>query len=68
MTLLEAAYGAHEPGSECFLDAVDFAGRYQITRTEARRIALDSESAVVWERTWRDETWWKDGEDVSERS
>jgi len=31
-----------------------------------RRLALDSVSAAVWKRTWRDETWWKDGEDISE--
>ena len=29
MTPLEAAYAACEPGSERFLNAVDFAGRYQ---------------------------------------
>ena len=43
---------------------VDFAGRYQLSETEARRIALESESAAVWERTWKDETWWKDGENT----
>ena len=64
MTPLEAAYAAHTPGSVAFLAAVDFAGRYQISDTEARRIALESESAAVWERTWKDETWWKDGEDT----
>ena len=64
MTPLEAAYTLFSPGSECFLGAVDFAGRYQVNRTEARRIALESESAQVWERTWKDETWWKDGEDT----
>ena len=65
MTPLEAAYATHDPGSQRFLDAVDFAGRYQVTRTEARRIALESESAAVWERTWKDETWWKDAEEGS---
>ena len=65
MTPLEAAYAAHDPGSQRFLDAVDFAGRYQVTRTEARRIALESESAAVRERTWKDETWWKDAEEES---
>ena len=55
-------------GRSSFLDAVDFAGRYQVTRSEARRIALESESAAVWERTWRDETWGKDGEDTGEWS
>ena len=64
MTPLEAAYALLSPGSERFLDAVDFAGRYQVTRTEARRIVLESESAAVWERTWKDETWWRDGEDT----
>ena len=64
MTPLEAAYAACEPGSEHFLNAVDFAGRYQVTRTEAKRIALESDSAAVWERTWKDETWWKDGKDT----
>ena len=64
MTPLEAAYTLFSPGSERFLGAVDLAGRYQVTRTEARRIALESESAQVWERTWKDETWWKDGEDT----
>ena len=62
MTPLEAAYAAHEPGSTRFLNAIDFVGRYQVTRTEARRIALESDSAAVWERTWKDETWWQDGE------
>ena len=46
------------PGSDRFLDAVDFAGRYQVTHTEAKRIALESHSAAAWERTW------KDGEDT----
>ena len=55
MTPLEAAYAIFPPG---------FAGRYQVTRTEARCIALESDSAAVWERTWRDETWWKDGKDT----
>ena len=64
MTPLEAAYALFSPGSERFLDAVDFPGRYQVTRTEVRRIALDSDSAAAWEKTWRDETWWKDGEDT----
>ena len=64
MTPLEAAYATHAPGSGRFLDAVDFAGRYQVSRTEARRIALESDSAAVWERAWKDETWWKDGEDT----
>ena len=64
MTPIEAAYTLFSPGSERFLGAVDFAGRYQVNRTEARRIALESESAQVWERTWKDETWWKDGEDT----
>lgn len=64
MTPLEAAYAAHEPGSPRFLEAVDFVGRYQVTRTEAKRIALESDSAAVWERTWKDETWWKDDEDT----
>ena len=64
MTPLEAAYNAYASGSERFLNAVDFAGRYQVSDTEARRIALESESAAVWERTWRDETWWKDGENT----
>ena len=65
MTPLEAAYAAHDPGSPRFLDAVDFAGRYRVTRAEARRIALESDSAAVWERTWKDETWWKDAEEAS---
>ena len=55
-------------GRSSFLDAVDFAGRYQVTWSEARRIALESESAAVWERTWRDETWRQDGEDTGEWS
>ena len=59
MTPLEAAYAAHTPGSAAFLAAVDFAGRYQVTRTEAKRIALESDSAAAWEKTWRDEMWWK---------
>ena len=50
MTPLEAAYTLFPPGSERFLGAVDF--------------ALESDSAAVWERTWKDETWWKDGEDT----
>ena len=66
MTPLEAAYATHAPGSGRFLDAVDFAGRYQVSRSEARRIALESDSAAVWERTWKDEAWWKDGEDAGE--
>ena len=41
MTPLEAAYALFSPGSERFLDAVDFAGHYQVTRTEARHIALE---------------------------
>ena len=65
MTPLEAAYTAHDPGSPRFLDAVDFAGHYRVTRAEARRIALESDSAAVWERTWKDETWWKDAEEAS---
>jgi len=65
MTPLEAAYAAHDPGSQRFLDAVDFAGRYRVTRTEARRIALESDSAAVWERTWKEETWWKGAEEAS---
>ena len=64
MTPLEAAYTLFSPGSERFLGAVDFAGRYQVTRTEATRIALESGSAAAWETTWRDETWWKDGGDT----
>ena len=63
MTPLEDTYALFSPGSERFLDAVDFAGRYQVSRTDARRIALESGSAEVWERTWKDETWWRDGED-----
>ena len=35
-----------------------------VSDTAARRIALESESAAVWERTWRDETWWKNSEDT----
>ena len=65
MTPLEAACTLFSPGSERFLGAVDFADRYQVTCTEARRIALESESAAVWERTWKDKTWWKDGEDTN---
>ena len=64
MTPLEAACAVHEPGPQRFLNAVDFADRYQVTRTEAKRIALESDSPAVWERTWKDETWWKDGEDT----
>lgn len=56
MTPLEAAYAAHEPRSQRLLDVVDFAGRYQVTHTEARRIALESDSAAVWERMCKDET------------
>ncbi len=26
------------------------------------RLALASDSAAVWERAWKDETWWRDGE------
>ena len=63
MTPLEAAYAAHTPGSTAFLATFDFAGLYQVSETEARRIALKSENAAVWERTWKNETWWKDGED-----
>ena len=66
VTPLEAAYAAYEPGSAGFLAAVDFVGRYQVSKTEARRIALESESAAVWERTWKDESWWRDGEDTGE--
>ena len=51
MTPLEAAYALFPPGSERFLGAVDFAGRYQVTHTEARRIALESDSAAAWETT-----------------
>ena len=51
MTPLEAAYALFSPGSDRFLDAVDFAGRYQVTRSEARRIALESDSAAAWEKT-----------------
>ena len=47
MTPLEAAYAVHTPGSAAFLAVVDFAGRYQVSETEARRIALESESAAV---------------------
>ena len=56
MTPFEAAYADHTPGSAAFLAVVDFAGRYQVSEAEARRIALESESAAVWERTWKDET------------
>ena len=70
MTPLEAAYALFSPGSGRFLDAVDFAGRYQVSRTEARpearRIALESGSAEVRERTWKDKTWWKDVEDANQ--
>ena len=66
VTPLEAAYAVYEPGSAGFLAAVDFAGRYQVSKTEARRIALESENAAVWERTWKDESWWWDGEDTGE--
>ena len=51
-------------GPMAFLVAVHFAGGYGITNTEAKRIALESDSAAVWERTWKDETWWWDGEDT----
>ena len=51
MTLLEAAYTLFSPGSERFLGAVDFAVRYQVTRTEAHRIALESDGAAAWETT-----------------
>ena len=63
-----AAYAAYAPGSAVFVAAVDFAGRYQVTDTEARRIALEFDIAAVWERTSKDETWWKDGEDTGEWS
>ena len=65
MTPLEAAHTLFSPGSERFLGAVDLAGRYQVSDTEARRIALESDSAAAWETTWRDETWWRDGEDTN---
>ena len=68
MTPLEAAYIVFSPGSDRFLDAVDFAGRYQVTRTEAKRIALESDSAAAWEKTWRDEMWWKDSENADRKS
>ena len=42
--------------------------RYQVTDTEARRIALEFDIAAVWERTSKDETWWKNGEDTGEWS
>ena len=64
MTPLEAVYAIFSLGSDRILDAVDFSGRYQVTRTEAHRIALESDSAAAWETTWRDETWWKDGGDT----
>ena len=60
MTPLQAAYAAFTPGTDRFLRAVDFAGRYDVTYSEARRIALESDSAATWERTWRDESWWRD--------
>ena len=47
MTPLEAAYAAFTPGSTQFLRAVDFARRYDVTQGEAKRIALESESAAV---------------------
>ena len=64
MTPLEAAYNAYVPGAPAFLAAVDFTSCYGVTEIEARRIALESESAALWERTWRNETWWKDGENT----
>ena len=64
MTPLEAAYALFPPAAERFLDAVDFASRYQASRIEAKRIPLESDSATVWERAWKDATWWKDGEDT----
>lgn len=39
MTPFEVAYAVHAPGSPAFLAAVDFAGRYQVSDTKARRIA-----------------------------
>ena len=56
------------PGPLSLSPPVDFAGRYQVTDTEARRIALEFDIAAVWERTSKDETWWKDGEDTGEWS
>ena len=64
MTPLEVAYALFPPRAERFLDAVDFAGHYQVSRTEARRLALESDSVAVWERTWKDEARWRDDEDT----
>lgn len=52
----EAACAAHTPRSVAFLATVDFVCRYGVTNTEIGRIALESENAAVWERTWKDET------------
>ena len=41
-----------------------YEGRRCVTGPAASRIGLESESAAMWERTWRDETWCKDGEDT----
>ena len=44
------------------LDIDDIAGRFDITRDEACRIAevVDNEAQFI--REWSDESWWKDDE------
>ena len=70
MTPLEAAYAAYEPGSAGFLAAVDFVGRYQATKSARPRPGASHWSPKPrrgpWERTWKDESWWRDGEDTGE--
>ena len=41
---------------------VDWAGVYDISKSEATRIATRSGSADDFERIWSDETWWRDAE------
>ena len=40
----------------------DFAGHYDISRTEAERIAVRANSLEEFEAIWNNETDWKDAE------
>ena len=60
MTPLESRLQSFSPGSLGFLRSVDFEGQYKISQSEARRISLESDTAEMFERVWRDERWWKD--------
>ena len=57
---LESIYSTYRPGSNDFVDAVQNHCDYELTNSETERLGKHAETALAFDRSYQNCTWWRD--------